>query len=228
MDHNLWDYLLRSYVENGLVDYEGLERDYLFQTYLKQLASFNPKALKTDAEKLVLNCDAYNALVMQGVINHKIHRNEKNVLAFVPPPIAAKIAKLGSQLEKLGSKSDSQDSEKLQNEINRLQVAANFFGLKEHIFANQTISLDQLEHEMIRPIFSEPGVHIALACAAKSCPAIRSEANVGDRLEEQLRDQAILFANDTRYISFDSSANKVQRSPILNWHGWQNWSMTRP
>ena len=75
MDHNLWDYLLRSYVENGLMDYEGLERDHLIQTYLKQLASCNPEALETDAEKPALNCKAYNALVMRGVINHKIHRN---------------------------------------------------------------------------------------------------------------------------------------------------------
>lgn len=225
VDHNLWDYLLRSYVENGLVDYDGLERDYLFQTYLNQIASCNPEALQTDAEKLALHCNAYNALVMHGVINHKIHRNEKNVLAFVPAPIDAKIAELESQLEKLGSNSDSQDSEKLQKEIKRLQAAANFFGLQEHIFASQTISLDQLEHEMIRPVFSEPRVHVALVCAAKSCPAIRPEAYVGDRLEEQLQDQAILFANDTRYVSYDSIANKVQLSPILNWYG-VDWDRT--
>ena len=225
VDHNLWDYLLRTYVENGLVDYEGLERDYLFQTYLKQIASCQPEALETDEEKLALHCNAYNALVIHGVINHKIHREEKNVLAFVPAPIAAEIAELESKIEKLGSSSDPQDSEKLQNQIKKLEAAASFFGLEEHIFANQTISLDQLEHEIIRPIFKEPRVHVALVCAAKSCPAIRPEAYVGKRLGQQLQDQAKLFANDTRYVLYDSSNNRVQLSPILNWYG-VDWERT--
>ncbi|MEM7312648.1 MAG: hypothetical protein AAF497_05800, partial [Planctomycetota bacterium] len=34
VDNNLWDYLLKTYVENGLIDYDGLSKDYLFTTYL--------------------------------------------------------------------------------------------------------------------------------------------------------------------------------------------------
>ena len=37
-------------------------------------------------------------------------------------------------------------------------------------------TLDQIEHERIRPVFSEPRVHFALVCAALGCPPLRSEA----------------------------------------------------
>ena len=31
VDHAVWDYLLKSYVSNGLVDYDGMKKDYLFR-----------------------------------------------------------------------------------------------------------------------------------------------------------------------------------------------------
>ena len=73
VDNGVWDYLLKSYVTNGLVDYDGMKKDYLFREYLKQLGSCNPDALKTEDEKLALACNAYNAFVINGVISHKIY-----------------------------------------------------------------------------------------------------------------------------------------------------------
>ncbi|MCR4295249.1 MAG: DUF547 domain-containing protein, partial [Elusimicrobia bacterium] len=57
----------------------------------------------------------------------------------------------------------------------------------------RTVTLNQVEHEMIRPVFNEPRVHFALVCAAKGCPPLRSEAYDGSRLDAQLDDQARLF-----------------------------------
>ena len=50
-------------------------------------------------------------------------------------------------------------------------------------------SLHAIENEAIRPHFKEPRIHWALVCAAVSCPPLRSEAYVGERLDEQLREQ---------------------------------------
>ena len=55
--------------------------------------------------------------------------------------------------------------------------------------AGEMVSLDQIEHERIRAAFREPRIHFALVCAARSCPPLRAEAYVGDRLEAQLADQ---------------------------------------
>ncbi len=57
----------------------------------------------------------------------------------------------------------------------------------------RTLTLDQVEHEIIRPEFKEPRIHFALVCAALGCPPLRSEAYVGERVDAQLEDQARAF-----------------------------------
>ncbi len=179
VDHGVWDYLLKSYVSGGLVDYEGMKRDYLFREYLKELGSADPEKLDSEDAKLALACNAYNAFVINGVISHKIN--------------------------------DTVDG--------YTSGGAGFFDIQEHIFAGKTISLNDLEHTMIRPVFKEPRVHVALVCAARSCPAIRPEAYTGDRIRDQLEDQSVQFANNTKYVQFDSQKNELLVSSILNWYG---------
>lgn len=50
----------------------------------------------------------------------------------------------------------------------------------------QTWSLNQIEHEQIRPHFAEPRIHFALVCAAVGCPPLRNEAYRADDLDAQL------------------------------------------
>jgi hypothetical protein len=47
----------------------------------------------------------------------------------------------------------------------------------------QVWSLKQIEHEQIRPKFTEPRVHFALVCAAVGCPPLRNEAYDASRLD---------------------------------------------
>ena len=39
----------------------------------------------------------------------------------------------------------------------------------------QVLSLDNIEHDILRPHFKDPRVHFAINCAAYSCPLLRSE-----------------------------------------------------
>ena len=187
VDHALWDYLLKAYVRNGLIDYYSMARDHLFRTYLQQLGAATPEKLSSDAEQLALRCNAYNAFVINGVITHKI---TDSVIDY---------------------------------SVN----GKNFFDIPEHILAGETMSLNRLEHEIIRVDYDEPRIHMALVCAAISCPTIRPEAYTGAQLDRQLEDQATLFANDSRYVTYDES---IQLSPILQWYGvdWDNHGGVRP
>lgn len=56
-----------------------------------------------------------------------------------------------------------------------------------------TYTLDNIEHDIIRPTYNEPRIHFALVCAAMGCPPLRSEAFTGARLDAQLDDQAKIF-----------------------------------
>lgn len=81
------------------------------------------------------------------------------------------------------------------------------------------LSLDQIEHERIRPNFREPDVHWALVCAAVGCPPLRPEAYAADRIEEQLEEQArIVHADPSRWFRFDPEAGIVRLTPLYKWY----------
>lgn len=81
------------------------------------------------------------------------------------------------------------------------------------------ISLDYLEHDIIRAQFQEPGIHFALVCAAKGCPELRSEAYVGAKLVEQFDDQSRIFLADSNKNRFDDKNGTVYLSNIFRWYG---------
>jgi len=58
------------------------------------------------------------------------------------------------------------------------------------------ISLDNIEHKILRARFKDPRVHFAINCASKSCPPLRSEPCREDVLDMQLNDQAANFINN--------------------------------
>ena len=82
----------------------------------------------------------------------------------------------------------------------------------------RAVSLDQVEHEMIRPVFKEPRVHFALVCAAKGCPPLRSEAYAAARLDAQLDDQARVFLGQEFKNRAGARTKTANLSPIFKWY----------
>lgn len=81
-------------------------------------------------------------------------------------------------------------------------------------------SLNQIEHEQIRPKFREPNVHFALVCAAVGCPPLRTEAYAASRIEEQLDNQArIVHTNDSRWFRLDSETGVLHLTSLYDWYG---------
>lgn len=85
----------------------------------------------------------------------------------------------------------------------------------------QRLSLDQIEHAMIREpgVFDEPRIHFAVNCASVGCPALRDEAFVAERLEEQLQDSQRRFLSDHSRNRFDPTSQRFQVSKIFDWYG---------
>lgn len=78
--------------------------------------------------------------------------------------------------------------------------------------------LNDLEQRLIRRKFSgEYRVHFALVCAAMSCPKLRNEAYVGNRLNQQLDNQARSFINDPAKNKL-APANAPEVSSIFNFY----------
>ena len=88
-------------------------------------------------------------------------------------------------------------------------------------------SLDNIEQELIRTSgrYNDPRVHFALNCASIGCPALRPEAYVASRLDQQLEDQARMFLGDRSRNNLSQST--LQVSPIFKWYrsdfesGWR-------
>lgn len=83
----------------------------------------------------------------------------------------------------------------------------------------ETYSLNQIEHELIRPKFAEPRVHFALVCAAIGCPPLRREAYTGDRLESQLADQARIVHTNERWFRLDVDRGDLYLTALYDWYG---------
>ncbi len=82
-----------------------------------------------------------------------------------------------------------------------------------------TWSLNEIEHEQIRPKFVEPRVHFALVCAAIGCPTLRNEAYRADRIDEQLDEQTRYVHAHDRWFQLDARKGVVQLTKLYDWYG---------
>jgi hypothetical protein len=60
------------------------------------------------------------------------------------------------------------------------------------------LSLDDIEHRILRPIWRDPRVHYAVNCAALGCPNLRPRPFTADRLDRMLTEGARAYVNHPR------------------------------
>lgn len=77
------------------------------------------------------------------------------------------------------------------------------------------VTLDHIEHDILRPRFKDPRVHFAINCASIGCPPLRSEPYRGEVLELQLDEMAKAFINDPQRNRLEGRTLYV--SSIFKW-----------
>jgi hypothetical protein len=77
-----------------------------------------------------------------------------------------------------------------------IPMVSTIWNKKFFSIGGEKMSLDNIEHDILRKEFNEPRIHFAINCASISCPPLRSEAYLAERLEQQLEEQASMFIND--------------------------------
>jgi hypothetical protein len=78
------------------------------------------------------------------------------------------------------------------------------------------LSLNDIEHGILRPIFKDPRVHYALNCASIGCPNLRTEAFTGAKLSQQLDSAARDYVNSNRGVRFENGRPVI--SSIYVWY----------
>lgn len=77
-------------------------------------------------------------------------------------------------------------------------------------------SLNEIEHQILRPNFQDPRIHFAVNCAARSCPPLWNRAYLPKMLDRQLDERTRLFINDVSFNSVKPGSAKLSR--IFDWY----------
>lgn len=186
LDHSALARVLERYVDaEGLVDYRGLQQDPSdLNTYVAELAALPAASVASwsEAERIALLINAYNALTLAAIIEHD--------------PLKGSIRDIWG-----------------------------VWNLRRHTVAGEPMTLDHLEHGILRKEYNEPRIHAALVCAANSCPPLRREPFRGEQLDAQLDNQVDLWLSGPHGLKIDRDTNTVAISKIFEWFA-EDWDRT--
>ena len=79
-----------------------------------------------------------------------------------------------------------------------------------------TLSLDQIEHGIIRPLYKDPRIHFVVNCAARSCPYLAEYAYTGEQLEEQLQERTEAILSDERFVRIED--DRLRYTKVMEWY----------
>lgn len=79
------------------------------------------------------------------------------------------------------------------------------------------LSLNHIEHGILRPIWKDVRIHYAVNCASIGCPNLAPRAYTAEQLEAMLEQAAVDFINHPR--AFARTDGKLRASSIYNWYG---------
>jgi uncharacterized protein DUF547 len=79
----------------------------------------------------------------------------------------------------------------------------------------EEVSLDDIEHRILRPIWRDPRIHYAVNCASVGCPNLHVRAMTADNAEAFMTDAAVAFINHPRGARIEDGGLHV--SSIYDW-----------
>jgi len=94
-----------------------------------------------------------------------------------------------------------------------------FFTRKKFTAGGQEFTLNDIENEIIRPLYQDPRIHFAVNCGARSCPPLQQRAFAGEDLDARLEQVLERFARNPQFVRLDYGNDQLQLSKILEWYG---------
>lgn len=79
----------------------------------------------------------------------------------------------------------------------------------------ENLTLNDIEHRIMRPIWRDPRIHYVVNCASIGCPNLRDRAYSGTEIDTALDRAATAYVNDPRGVSVVDG--KVSVSKIYDW-----------
>jgi uncharacterized protein DUF547 len=191
--YDIYNSLLQKYVRNGKVNYQGfIESRGELEVFLKAMGSVDPADFNSWPEKdrLAFWINAYNAFTIKAIIDHYPIERSFSLIGIFYAP---------------------------SNSI--LQIKGVWKKLRFRA-VGRMVTLDEIEHEILRKEFDEPRIHMAIVCASISCPELSGEAYTGENIHEQLAAASVRFVNNPdKGVFIDEKDGRVKVSKIFKWFG---------
>jgi hypothetical protein len=98
--------------------------------------------------------------------------------------------------------------------LESVRAVEGFFDGERHRVAGRSLTLNQLENDVIRSArFDEPRIHFAVSCASAGCPPLSRRAYTASNLEAQLARRSRAFVRRTTRVG----SSGVRLSQIFEW-----------
>ncbi len=165
--------------------------------------------------------EALAAHVSRGVVNYSGLATDRNFAEYLERLAQTDAARLANEKERLVYWINAYNAFAIKGILDGGSPSSffgriGFFSGATYDAGGKRINLYDLEHEILRRM-NEPRFHFAIVCASTSCPSLRSEAYVVEKLEAQLESDARAFVNDPRKNRFDRESKVAYLSKIFDW-----------
>ncbi len=78
------------------------------------------------------------------------------------------------------------------------------------------LSLNDIEHRILRPIWKDPRIHYVVNCASLGCPNLAGKPYTAERLDSMLENEAVQYVNHPRGARVENGSLIV--SSIYSWY----------
>ena len=92
-----------------------------------------------------------------------------------------------------------------------------FFDKTTYSLGGQTITLNDIEHKLLRGQFNDARFHFVLVCGAVGCPPLINQAYLPNTLNAQLDTQTKSALNGS-FLRVNTKNKRVQASQIMEWY----------
>ncbi len=189
-DHSSYDELLTEYARDGMVDYAALKANSTqLDEYLRRLSAVDPSGFNAWSRKEQ----------MAFYINAYNAITIRGIILHYP-------IQPGGLLSRARFPNNS------------IRQIGGFWDTPFVSLLGQEITLNRIEHEILRKQFKDPRVHFALVCASKGCPLLSADAYRGATLDEQLDHSARSFVDNEGKVRLDILKNRLFVSAIFKWY----------
>ncbi|MDP6438741.1 MAG: DUF547 domain-containing protein [Candidatus Brocadiia bacterium] len=189
-DHSEWGKVLKAHMADGWVDYAGIVKEPAhLNRYMVRLAGADLRKLKRN-DRMALYINAYNAFTVKLITDY--------YWESVPDKATGKLKRRIDSIKDISSRKR--------------------WKAKRWNIGGEAVSLQGIEHDILRKQYKDARVHFALNCASLGCPDLTAEPYDGEKLSKQLDAAARAFHRNTaKGLRLDRAKGRVYVSKIYRW-----------